>query len=74
MMMDYYISPRIVGQNLEMHPLMVLFAVMVGGEIGGIVGIYLSIPVMVVVGGIWCKCVAANGASSSGVFPGSETL
>jgi predicted PurR-regulated permease PerM len=47
--MDYFISPRVVGENLEIHPLMVIFAVMVGGEIGGIVGIYLSIPLMVVI-------------------------
>jgi predicted PurR-regulated permease PerM len=74
MAMDYFISPRIVGQNLEMHPLMVLFAVMVGGEIGGIVGIYLSIPVMVVVRVIWSKCVAANAADSPGLLHESETL
>ena len=53
MVMDYFISPRVVGQNLEIHPLMVIFAVMVGGEIGGIVGIYLSIPLMVIVRVIW---------------------
>jgi predicted PurR-regulated permease PerM len=46
--MDYLISPRVVGENLEIHPLLVIFAVMVGGKIGGIVGIYLSIPLMVV--------------------------
>lgn len=57
--MDYFISPPVVGQNLEIHPLMVLFAVMVGGEIGGIVGIYLSIPLMVVVRVVWQKCVLA---------------
>jgi predicted PurR-regulated permease PerM len=55
--MDYFISPRVVGENLEIHPLLVIFAVMVGGEIGGIVGIYLSIPLMVVARVIWQKCV-----------------
>jgi predicted PurR-regulated permease PerM len=58
--MDYFISPRIVGKNLEIHPLMVLFAVMAGGEIGGIVGIYLSIPLMVVVRVIWVKFVSTT--------------
>jgi len=53
MLMDYFISPRVVGENLEIHPLLVLFAVMVGGEIGGIVGVYLSIPLMVVIRVIW---------------------
>jgi predicted PurR-regulated permease PerM len=56
--LDYFISPRVVGRNLEIHPLMVLFAVMVGGEIGGIVGIYLSIPLMVVIRVIWRRSVS----------------
>jgi predicted PurR-regulated permease PerM len=58
MVMDYFISPRVVGRNLEIHPLMVLFAVMVGGEIGGIVGIYLSIPLMVVIRVVWRRSVS----------------
>jgi predicted PurR-regulated permease PerM len=56
--MDYFISPRVVGENLEIHPLLVIFAVMVGGEIGGIVGIYLSIPLMVVIRVVFQKCIA----------------
>jgi predicted PurR-regulated permease PerM len=55
--MDYLISPRVVGENLEIHPLLVIFAVMVGGEVGGIVGIYLSIPLMVVIRVIFQKCL-----------------
>jgi len=60
MAMDYFISPRVVGQNLEIHPLMVIFAMMVGGEIGGIVGIYLSIPLIVIVRVIWRRHVSSN--------------
>jgi predicted PurR-regulated permease PerM len=56
--MDYLISPRVVGENLEIHPLLVIFAVMVGGKIGGIVGIYLSIPLMVVIRVLFQKCIA----------------
>lgn len=63
--MDYFISPRVVGENLENHPLMVIFAVMVGGEIGGIVGIYLSIPVMIAVRVIWPKCVSSSTARAT---------
>ena len=60
MAMDYLISPRVLGQNLEIHPLMVIFAIMVGGEIGGIVGIYLSIPLIVVVRVIWRRHLSSN--------------
>lgn len=47
-LMDYAISPRVMGRELEMHPLVAIFTVMVGGAIGGIIGIYLSIPLVAV--------------------------
>ncbi len=43
---DYVTSPRIMGQSMELHPLAAIFGVMAGGEVGGILGIFLSIPVM----------------------------
>ncbi len=43
---DYVISPRVLGNNLEMHPLASIFAVLVGAEVWGVVGVYLSIPIM----------------------------
>lgn len=43
---DYVISPRVLGSNLEMHPLAAIFAVLVGAEIWGVIGVYLSIPIM----------------------------
>ena len=43
---DYVISPQLMRSNLEMHPLTVIFAVSVGAELGGVVGVYLSIPIM----------------------------
>jgi predicted PurR-regulated permease PerM len=46
MLMDYFISPRVVGHELEIHPLLAIFTVMVGGAVGGIVGIYLSVPLV----------------------------
>jgi len=58
-LMDYWIAPRIVGHELEFHPLLAIFTVMVGGEIGGIVGIYLSIPLVAALRVIW-KALIAN--------------
>jgi len=43
---DYVNSPRIMGQSVELHPLAAIFGVMAGGEIAGILGVFLSIPVM----------------------------
>jgi predicted PurR-regulated permease PerM len=45
-LMDYWIAPRVMGRELEIHPLLAIFAFMVGGAIGGIIGIYLSVPLI----------------------------
>lgn len=46
LLQDYVSSPRIMGESMELHPLAAIFGVMAGGEVAGILGIYLSIPVM----------------------------
>ena len=43
---DYVISPRIMGEKMELHPLAAIFGALAGGETAGILGVYLSIPVM----------------------------
>jgi predicted PurR-regulated permease PerM len=53
MVMDYGISPRVMGHELEIHPLLAIFTVMVGGAVGGIVGIYLSVPLIAALRVIW---------------------
>ena len=46
---DYVISPRLLGGKVELHPLMTIFGVLAGGEVAGVLGIYLSVPVMATV-------------------------
>jgi predicted PurR-regulated permease PerM len=43
---DYLIYPRIVGHGIKMHPLVVIMAILAGAEIGGLVGVFLSIPAL----------------------------
>lgn len=50
---DYVSSPRIMGKTLELHPLMVLFGVFAGGEVAGVIGVFLSIPVMATLRILW---------------------
>jgi len=45
-LMDYGIAPRVMGHELEIHPLLAIFTLMVGGAVGGIAGIYLSVPLV----------------------------
>jgi predicted PurR-regulated permease PerM len=42
------LSPYIVGKTLHMHPLVIMLAITAGGEIGGIVGLLLAVPILVV--------------------------
>lgn len=42
------LTPRIQGQALRVHPILVLLAVVAGGALGGLVGIILAVPVLAV--------------------------
>lgn len=50
---DYVISPRVMGGSVELHPLAALFGILAGGEIAGVLGVYLSIPVMASLRIVW---------------------
>ncbi|MBE3555018.1 MAG: AI-2E family transporter, partial [Thermicanus sp.] len=41
------LSPFIVGKTTQLHPLAIIFALLVGGELGGIVGMILAVPLLV---------------------------
>lgn len=42
------INPKIVGKSLEISPLLVIFAVTIGGAYFGILGMFLAVPVIAV--------------------------
>ena len=50
---DYVVSPRIMGRSLELHPLGAIFGVLAGAEIAGVLGVYLSIPIMASLRIVW---------------------
>lgn len=43
---DYVNAPRIMGRSVEINPLLQIFAVLVGGEVGGVVGALVAVPVV----------------------------
>jgi predicted PurR-regulated permease PerM len=45
---NFVISPRVMGNRLQMDPITVLFALMVGGQLGGLAGAILSVPAVAV--------------------------
>ncbi|THF79950.1 AI-2E family transporter [Cohnella fermenti] len=38
------ISPQVVGRSMHVHPLTIIFVLLVGGELAGIVGLLLAVP------------------------------
>jgi predicted PurR-regulated permease PerM len=76
-LMDYGIAPRVMGHELEIHPLLAIFTLMVGGAVGGIVGIYLSVPLVAALRVIYRRFAsppigATVPSNIVGVFPSEQ--
>lgn len=55
---DYSISPRLLGGKVNISPLAAIFGVLVGGELAGVVGIYLATPALATIRILWKHWVA----------------
>ncbi len=55
---DYGTSPLIMARGIEIHPALVIFAVLVGGEIGGVAGMFLSVPAVAALRIVWRRLQA----------------
>ena len=55
---DYVISPRVLGGKVEISSLAVIFGVLVGGELAGVIGIYLAIPALATIRILWKQWLA----------------
>lgn len=45
-----FLTPKLVGDSVGLHPLWVFFALLAGGSLLGILGMFLAVPVAAVVG------------------------
>jgi predicted PurR-regulated permease PerM len=43
---DYVLNPYLMSSGVELHPLLVLFGVLAGDKIGGVPGMFFSVPVL----------------------------
>jgi predicted PurR-regulated permease PerM len=41
---DYIVAPRVIGQRVGLHPLVVIFALLAGGALLGFIGMVLAVP------------------------------
>jgi predicted PurR-regulated permease PerM len=44
--LDYVLSPYLMGHGVELPPLAIIFGVLAGEQIGGVLGMFLSIPAL----------------------------
>lgn len=42
------VSPQVVGRKLHMHPLFIILALLVGGQVAGIAGLILAVPIFAI--------------------------
>ena len=40
-----YLTPKLVGDSVGLHPLWIIFALMAGGMLMGILGMFIAVPV-----------------------------
>lgn len=60
MVQDYVVSPHLMGQGVELHPLLVLFGVFAGAELAGVAGTFLSVPVLALVRVLYLRVYQAR--------------
>ncbi len=60
----FVITPRVVGEKLGLAPVWILFALMAGGEVFGLLGVLLALPVAAVVKVLVQRALRAYRAST----------
>ena len=44
------ITPRLIGNNVKLHPVWIIFAIFTGGSLYGFLGVLLAVPIAAVIG------------------------
>lgn len=60
MFQDYVLNPYLMSEGVEVSPLMVIVGLLAGDQLGGVAGIFLSVPVMAAVKIIFVRARAAK--------------
>lgn len=68
---DYVLSPYLMNKGLEVSPLLVIIGLLAGDQLGGVVGIFLAVPVMAAVKVV---LIRMNDAHPADVAAGDEAL
>ena len=53
-----FVAPIVYGKAVSLHPAVVLIAIPAGGQLAGIMGMFLAVPIMGIVAAIWRSLIA----------------
>jgi predicted PurR-regulated permease PerM len=48
LLQDYVLSPYLMSKGVQLNPMLVLFGVLAGDQIGGVLGMFLSVPLLAI--------------------------
>ena len=51
----YFLAPRILGREVRLHPVAIIFAIVVGGAALGILGVLLAIPALAILKALFMR-------------------
>ena len=57
---SYFLTPRLVGEKIGLHPLWIIFAILSGAKIAGITGVLLALPIGATIRAIVAHIDACN--------------
>jgi predicted PurR-regulated permease PerM len=59
---DYVLQPYLMSSGVALHPLLVIFGVLAGEQVGGVAGIFLSIPALATLRVVYLRLLKWQGA------------
>jgi predicted PurR-regulated permease PerM len=62
---DYVLGPIVMRRGVQLHPLLVMFGIFAGADIGGVAGILLSVPILALLRLIWYEIRARSAADEN---------
>ena len=64
MLEGFVITPRIMGDQIGLHPIVIMFAVLIGAEVFGLLGIFLAVPATATLNVLLAKSIVKYKKSS----------
>ena len=64
---DYVLQPYLMSSGVALHPLLVIFGVLAGEQVGGVAGMFLSIPALATLRVVYVRLLKWQHARTAGI-------